>query len=229
MQEIPITKITIPYKSVQNAITAEQFRGAFIDYIRTHFSQQQQEKLPMHLAYNKDRNGKQLNRYSVIQYKTYSNKLEIVAIGESQKISALWLTMVCSKQNFTINGKQITLEIPVKNTFYWYPAITQKQYLFKIQNWKPFNAKTIGNKNDFDKIIWGNIHRMLTDLNIQFSKKTIIHILENKQRPKTVKAFGIKWISFDIIFSTNINLPQYIGIGHIVSLGSGKIIKTTIL
>lgn len=228
MNQISITKLTFTYQSEQKNITAQQFRGAFIDYIRTNFSKKLQEELPMHLAFNKDKNGNQLNRYSLMQYKIYSNKLEIIAIADSRKISDQWLSMVLKNNDFTINGKPIALADPKNDTHTWFPQL-EKTKLYKIQSWKPFDTKTIGDESKFDKIIWGNIHRMLSDLEVKFSEKVKIDILETKKTAKSTKAFGVNWINYDIIISTNINLPQHIGIGHIVSLGSGKITKVKLM
>lgn len=224
MKPISICKTTVYYKSNQKYINSQQFRGAFIDYIRTHFTKKQQEKLPMHLAYNKDKTGNNLNRYSLMQYKVYPNKLEVIAIGKSEKIVDLWLKKVLKENDFSINGKSINISKPEKTIQFWYPELQAPQ-LYKIQAWCPFNTQTIGDETQFDKIIWGNIHRMLTELKIKFNQKVSIIILEKKKRKQTSKGYDVAWLSYDILFSTNINLPQHIGIGHIVSLGAGKITK----
>ena len=224
MKPISICRTTLNYKTNQRYISSQQFRGAFIDYIRTHFTQKQQEKLPMHLAFNKDKNGKQLTRYSQIQYKIDTNQLEIIAIGKSEKIVDLWLKKVLKNNDFSINGKVLSITKPEKNNHFWYPEL-QEPKLYKIQNWCPFNSQSVGDETQFDKIIWGNMHRMLSDLNIKFSQKVTISILEKKKRKQPYKGYDVAWISYDILFSTNINLPQHLGIGHIVSLGAGKITK----
>jgi hypothetical protein len=223
-----ITKLTITYKSEHKNITSEQFRGAFIDYIRNNFSVEEQTNLPMRYAYNKDENGKQLTGYSLMQYATSKNKLEIVAIGHTSSIIELWLQYILQKDNFTINNKPANLSNPLRTTFYW-QAKLGKINLYQLQSWVPFNSDNLGKETLFDKIIWGNIHRMLTDLNIKFDEKVIVNIHEYKRHKKTKPGYKIDWITYDLVFSTNINLPQHIGLGHIVSLGAGKIKKIKVL
>ena len=228
MRQIAITKTTLTYKSEHQLITAEQFRGAFIDYIRKSFTKSLQKTLPMHLASNKDERGDKSTGYSKIQYNTYKNRLEIVCVAEAEKVVNAWLELVLDKNDFTINGKEASLHNPKKQTYYWYPKLDKHQ-LYKIQAWKPFGTNNIGNESSFDKIIWGNVHRLLSDLNIEFNEKVHIHIHEYKRHDKTINAYDVNWISYDIIFSTNINLPQHIGLGRVISLGSGKIKKIEIL
>lgn len=222
------TRLTLTYQAKHKAITAQQFRGAFIDYIRHKFTDKEQKALPMRYAYNKDEYGKQLNGYTLIQYNTYADKLEILAIGNTEKILDLWLNKVLKNNDFTINGKEISLSKPEKTTLYWYPELGKHQ-LYRINNWIPFDSKSLGDETRFDKIIWGNIHRMLTDLEIKFKDKVHINIHEYKRKEKPTKGFDVNWITYNLVFSTNINLPEHIGIGHIVSLGKGKITKISML
>lgn len=225
---IPIIIITLHYKSEHQLITPEQFRGAFLDYIRKEFSKELQKSLPMYLASNKDEQGDKSTGYSQMQYNTYNNKLEIVCVAEAEKVVNAWLERVLDKNDFTINGKPASIENPKKQTYYWYPKLDKHQ-LYKIQAWKPFGTNNIGNESSFDKIIWGNVHRLLSDLKIEFKEKVHLHIHEYKRCHKTANAYDINWITYDIIFSSNINLPQHIGLGRVISLGSGKIKKIEIL
>jgi len=225
---ININQFKIEIVTRQNAITSEQFRGAFISYIREQFTPDEQNKLPMDLAFNKDKNAKLLNRYAFMQYATRKNTLEIVSIKNSDKIVELWLEKVLKNQNFSINGKSVKLTDIQRKTNYWQPQLSKPQ-LYKIENWIPFRSDNLGDETKFDRIIWGNIHRLLTDLEIEFDEKPFIHILEYKRNKRMIKGYDIKWISYQLILSTNINLPENLGIGHIVSLGNGKIKKLKLL
>ena len=228
MTPTPITQLTLTYTGTQNRITAQQFRGAFIDYMLKKFTQEEQKKLPMRFASNKDEQGDKTTGYSHIQYHTYGNNLEIIALGEAEKVVNAWLESVLDKNDFTINGKPAGLENPKKQTHYWYPTLGKHQ-LYKIQAWVPFGKDNIGDEALFDKIIWGNVQRMLTDLKIKFKEKTHIHIHEYQRNEKTTKGYDVNWITYNVVFSTNINLPQQIGLGRVISLGAGKINKISVL
>ena len=228
MTPTPITQLTLTYTGTQKRITAEQFRGAFIDYLRKEFSKEVQKNLPMHFASNKDEEGAKTTGYTQMQYRTYANNLEIIAIGEAEKVVNAWLESVLDKNNFTINGKPAGLENPRKQTYFWYPKLGKHQ-LYKIQTWVPFGKDNVGDESLFDKIIWGNVQRMLTDLKIEFQEKIHLHIHEYQRNKKTTKGYDVNWITYNVIFSTNINLPQHIGLGRIISLGAGKIRKISVL
>ncbi|MCD4793392.1 MAG: CRISPR-associated endonuclease Cas6 [Bacteroidales bacterium] len=228
MTQIPITKITLTYKGEQKHITPEQFRGAFLDYIHKKIPKTQYKTLPVFLASNKDEEGNKSTRYAQMQYNTCKDKLEIISLSEAEKVVNIWLEHVLDKNDFSINGKKVDLSNPKKQTYFWYPELGKHQ-LYKIQKWKPFGRENIGKESSFDKLIWGNIHRLLGDMKIEFKEKVHIHIHEYKRRNETTKAYDVNWISYDIIFSTNINLPQQIGLGRVISLGSGKIRKINIL
>lgn len=228
MKQIPITKIALTYKAEQKKITPEQFRGAFLDYLRKKIPENELKEIPFHLASNKDPDGNKSTRYAQMQYNTFGNKLEIIALSEAEKIINIWAENVLTKNDFSINGKEVEISKPQKQTLFWYPELGKHQ-LYKIKNWKPFGKENIGKESNFDKLIWGHIHRLLTDMKIEFNEKVHIHIHEYKRKEKTTKAYNVNWINYDIIFSTNINLPEQIGLGRIISLGSGKIKKIKLL
>ncbi len=227
---IQITKLTITYQSEHKLLTAEQFRGAFSDYIRANFTKAQQDSLPMSLAYNKDKKGNALTQYSLMQYKSYTNKFEIIALAEGEQILNAWLDLVLKQNNFEVNGKKVTLSNPIKTTRYWKPSL-EKHQLYKITNWLPFGKDNLGKEVLFDKIIWGNIMRLIGDLKIEFKtdRKICVHILEYKRKETKQKGYDVQWLAYDVIFSTNINLPEHIGLGRIISLGNGKVTKVKLL
>jgi len=235
MNPTPITTLSLTYKGEQKQITAEQFRGAVLDYMLKNFSKKQRETLPMRFASNKDAEGNKTTGYSQIQYNTNKNNLEILAIGEAEKVVEAWMQSVLKNDDFTINGKPAGLENPKKQTQYWYPKLGKHQ-LYKIRAWVPFGKDNVGKETKFDGIIWGNIQRLLTDLKIAFidkktnkPEKVHVHIHEYQRREKTTKSYNVNWITYDVIFSTNINLPQQIGLGRVISLGAGKIKKISLM
>lgn len=223
MKYIPITKLSLSYKAELSKINAEQFRGAFLDYLL-----KKMPELPIEFAANKDKEGKKNTGYSLVQFRTFINKLEIVSLANAAELTDKWMDRVLEKNDFTINGKPAGLENPQKQTYFWYPKLGKHQ-LYKIQTWVPFGKDNIGDESLFDKIIWGNIQRMLSDLNIVFHEKIHIHIHEYQRNKKTTKGYDVNWITYTIVFSTNINLPQHIGLGRIISLGAGKIQKISVL
>ena len=222
---IPITQIKIQYSGEQKAITAPQLKGAFNAYVEAHLKESlEKKKVPLDICYNRDEQGKPIQRYPLVQFSAYDNTFEIVGIGKGDVVVGQWLKCVLKENDFTINGKEAALLYPEKTTQYWYPQLMLQQRIFALKGWKPFDTETLGDKSRLDGIIWGNIHRMLSDLGIRFAGKVNIQ-LQNYIKKELTKGYRIDWITYDAVFSTNINLPQHIGIGHEPSIGSGKIVR----
>jgi hypothetical protein len=220
---IPITHIKFHYQSEHRAITARQFKGAFNAYVHEHLKEKmEEENIPLNIAYNRDEQGKPIQRYPLVQFNSTANNFELVGIKEGHKIVSLWLKHFLKANEFTVNGKRIKLLYPEINTQQWYPQLLPQQHTCKLKGWKPFDSETLRDEKRLDGIIWGNMHRMLGELGISFDEKVVID-LQNFKKRKSEKGYQINWLTYDAVFSTNINLPQHIGIGHEPSIGSGKI------
>jgi hypothetical protein len=224
-QPITITHVKVQYKGKQTAITAQQFKGAFNAYLEEHLTESlNKKKIPMDICYNRDERGKPIQRYPLVQFGTTANTLEVTGIGKGDIVAGLWLKRVLKENDFTINGKKLALLNPEKTTSYWYPGLLPEPQTYALKGWKPFDSETLGDEDRLNGIIWGNIHRMLGELGIKFTEK--VHIrFKTLVKNKPVKGYHIIWVTYDAVFSTNINLPDHLGIGHEPSIGSGKIRK----
>jgi hypothetical protein len=221
---IPITRIKLHYKSEHRAITSRQFKGAFNAYVKTHLKEKlDKENIPLNLGYNRDDLGKPMQRYPLVQFYSNEHIFEVVGIGIGHTIVSLWLKRILKVNEFKVNGRDIHLLYPEITTQQWYPQILPQHQKYKLKGWKPFDTETLGDESRLDGIIWGNIHRMLSELGVKFEEKVVIQLQDLKKR-KSEKGYQINWLTYDAVFSTNINLPQHIGIGHEPSLGSGKIL-----
>jgi hypothetical protein len=210
---------------VQNTITAHQLKGAFNACVATHLKENlEKKKIPLNIAYNRNEEGKPIQRYPLVQFNSNKTTFEIVGIGKGDIIVNLWLNRILKENDFKINGKKVALLHPEKTTQYWYPQLLPQQRTYQLKGWKPFDTETLGDESRMDGIIWGNIHRMLSELGIKFTEKVNIR-LQKLIKQKLSKGYHIDWITYDAVFNTNINLPQHIGIGHEPSIGSGKILK----
>ena len=224
---IPITQIKIQYVGEQKEITAAQLKGAFSAYVVQHLKESLEKKrITPDIIYNRDAAGKPIQRYPLVQFGTLDNTFEIVGIGKGDVITTQWLKRVLKETDFTINGKEVDLLYPEKTTQFWYPGLLPQPRLYRITEWKPFDAETLGNEFRLNGILWGNLHRIFDDLGIRFNEKVNIRLQKITKR-KPAKGYKIEWINYDAVFSTNVNLPQHIGIGHEPSIGSGKIEKLT--
>ncbi len=235
MQPVPVTQITIQYQADFTHLKPQDFKKGFTASFTQEMKKTLSKKnIPFDLAFNSKENPSQnqknqkLNRYAKVQYQSKKNQFIITGIQKGASLIEIWFNYFLANNNLTFNNQKINIISIDKNTHYWYPKLQKTPQIYTIKNWKPFNSKTLANETKFDKIIWGNIHRMLTDVEVHFEQKVNIHIL-NYKRKKMTSGYKINWITYDLVISTNINLPQHIGIGHEVSLGSGKIIKKRLI
>jgi hypothetical protein len=220
---ILISCVRFEYLSEQKEITSRQLKGAFNAYVKTHLKEELDiNNIPLNLGYNRDDLGKPMQRYPLLQFYRNDRIVEVIGIDKGDTIVNLWLKRILKANDFTVNGKPTNLLYPEITTQQWYPQLSPHQRTYKLKGWKPFDSETLGNEKRLDGIIWGNIHRMLSDLGVKFDEKVVI-LLQNYKKQKSEKGYQINWLTYDAIFSTNINLPQHIGIGHEPSLGSGKI------
>jgi len=172
-------------------------------------------------------------RYPLIQYQLKQGKASITAIGEGVAALKLWL----QNNNQAINwaGKKVQLSL------LGYPTeqqvtvgITDKQTTYRLYKWIALNQqqyKQYVQAADFivkTKILQQCLQNHLVALSFTLlpqntqNTQTIESTLIDLTGQKIVNVYGNKLLAFDVVFSNNLKLPNFIGIGKAVSLGFGK-------
>lgn len=108
--------------------------------------------------------------------------------------------------------------------------VWQSEFNFRIRRWIPLNSenyhkyseiKTLSDKINFlESILKGNLLSLCKGLDLFISeelKAEITHLSE----PFLVKNKGVKLMAFDVEFSSNLSIPNFIGIGKNASIGYG--------
>jgi len=170
-------------------------------------------------------------KYPLIQYKRINHHASIVCIQEGiDEIYRLF-----NQPDWKIRiGKQekelkiIKLKIEKYNLQVW-----EKLFTFKIFNWLALNEKNYQQFRNLEtdaqrlemleKILTGNILSFAKGIGWFLTDKLTVKI-QKIERQKLTIFKGNKLTAFDLIFSTNVYLPPYIGLGKAVSHGYGKII-----
>jgi hypothetical protein len=171
-----------------------------------------------------------LYKYPLIQYKTINHHPSIVCIeyGVDEihkffenknwdiKISGRWLNMKIDR----LNMNQFTLQIWNRHWDYsirnWI-ALNQSNYM------KYLKIESLAEKLIFlENILRANILSFAKGIQWTVDKTVEVRIKEIMYaHPVTLK--GSKVLGFGIRFSTNVFIPNYIGLGKSVSLGFGMV------
>jgi hypothetical protein len=167
--------------------------------------------------------------YPLIQYKQIDGRLLVLGIEECFQI----VFNKIPKLDYITNksGKKIKINsIELKTQKFCIRQIDTKTYVFQnpwialnSNNFKKFVSSSLPKKRlFFENILIGNILSMLKglDIFIDFRLSLIIKDIV----PIPIFLNNTSFLAFKSTFSTNILLPEYIGLGKSVSKGFGTLI-----
>lgn len=184
------------------------------------------------LFHNHIEEGKLRYSYPLIQYKTIGGKGCLICIDEgTEEIHAL-----LGQRNFDIllGERQVTLSIDNLTANNFTLNVWERRFNYSIHKWLALNEEnyrkynsieSIGDKVKFlEQILIGNILSFAKGIDYILEKKIELSITD--QPIEFIATYkGVKLAAFNLKFSTNISLPDHIGLGKGVSSGYG-IIKT---
>lgn len=214
--------INILYIHFKNEIGFNEIpllRGALIKSFET------DENLLLHNHIGEDFRYK----YPLVQYKRKDGKALVVCIGNG--IGLLGQYFLQNNLTLSLKTRDIRLEVeslvPVNNNVELYPN-KREEYL--LNNWLPFNQDNYQKYNRIEglvdkykfleNILIGNILSFSKDMGVFFEGKVECQITNIDSPCQTIYK-KTKMLSFNVQFTVNVNLPDYIGIGKGVSLGYG--------
>ena len=171
--------------------------------------------------------------YPLIQYKSIDGKAALVCINEG--IDSVMKLM--SKDELTVRiGKKSPQQLSVRHIVPLPAPITIDSRFIKydIQRWIPFNSdnystyKAIECLSDrilfLEKLLTANILSLLKGIGIHLNQNIECRLLTISKRDYT-EMKGIKVMTLDASFQTQVSLPDNIGLGKHVSLGFGNITR----
>lgn len=170
--------------------------------------------------------------YPLIQYKSINGKAFIICINDSIKSTGnLFMEY---QQQLKIGNRE--LMFPIKNINITDLAVGQSEnpIEYSIAYWLPFNQDNYNKFKDLkklseqccflEKILVGNI--------ISFAKGAGIYLdfkidcaIQSIEKTNIAKFKDVKMTAYDLRFTCNVSLPNYIGLGKGVSHGFGTIRK----
>lgn len=204
-------------------------RGAVADAVSKAIGRDNKEGIMFHnhVPEKKYRQG-----YPLIQYKRVKNQPTIIFLEDAVDVAHHFFAN--APTNLLINNHLISTKIAELVLKQPILQVWDNYFTYKIYDYGAIREK---NKIEFDKL--DNLkdkitflERMLVShivafaLNIGWAineqKKvevSIVDILKQRQIPYK----DINWDAFDLVFKTNVSLPNFIGLGNHVSIGWGTI------
>lgn len=171
-------------------------------------------------------------KYPKIQYKRIKNSAAIVCLNEGADTIGQFLSTTSAP--LKIGERKELMTVKSINASQCLIQVWNSNFSYHLRKWLPFNQDNykiynnlsgIVDKAKFlEKILIGNILSFAKGVDVTLEKEVVCTI-ESCEEPVLLKYKGVKMMSFDLVFRTNVSLPDFIGIGKGVSLGFGTVTK----
>ena len=170
--------------------------------------------------------------YPMIQCKRINGRAAIICIGEgTERIGGYFAS---ANEPFLVDGKEVTKEVETVKAENNIVQAWDSEFVFSIRKYLPLSNEfyteyqnineTIQRRELIAKILKANILLFAQSIGIHFDREVICQVTDWEEKAM-VKYKNHTFASFDLIFKTNISLPNYIGLGIGVSHGYGTVVK----
>lgn len=170
--------------------------------------------------------------YPLIQYKRIHKKAAIVCL--EQGADDIGQLFAVDSPNIKLGDRDMALEIESLKSEKTLVQIWKTTFNYHIRDWLPLNSKNYAEYRSFEtltdkiilleRILLGNLLSFLKGVGIRIDGELCAKITQLDQ-PRIVRYKGISLMAFNVNFSTNLSLPNYIGIGKDASTGFGIVTK----
>ena len=171
-------------------------------------------------------------KYPLIQYKRIRGKAAVFCIGEGVETMGQFLSL----QDFmlSIGDRTVRLEIEAVFPKRSLVQIWDSTFKYKVREWLPLNSENYQQYLKLDectariefleRMLTGNLLSFAKGMGIMLEKELVCKIL-SLEEPQLIQVKGVKMMSFDVEFKSNLSLPNYMGIGKHASFGFGTVVR----
>ncbi|EIM74526.1 hypothetical protein A3SI_16080 [Nitritalea halalkaliphila LW7] len=220
MPQLLLTTIRFPEISLE-ARDAHKLRGYFGEYFREHSP----------LLHNHYEDGSSRYRYPLVQYKVIDTIPTLLGIKEgADLLSGLFLKISeldIAGRIFPVYSKNITQQqhqVGIADDLFNYKFINHWMAL-NAENYKKYlQADEPGKNQLLDQMLRNNLLSFFKGVNIWLEGKIMA---KGRFITKTSKFKDQKMIVFSGEFTSNVHIPDLVGIGKSVARGFGVIKKTS--
>ena len=219
-QQMNIKTLTVRFDGEIRNWEIPLFRGAVIDAANNSL-----------LFHNHEGEGYRYS-YPLIQYKLIGNNPSIVCIDKG--VESIGVLFENGDFSFRIGENIRRMDIISVKANKINIQLWNSSFNYRINKWLPLNPKNYELFNStnslaerillLEKVLKGNILSFLKGLGIFLEQQLECHIT-NLSQPFVLKYKGVGMMSFNISFTTNLSLPDYIGLGKNAALGYGTVFK----
>jgi hypothetical protein len=165
--------------------------------------------------------------YPLIQYKRLNGKASIICVEEGTENIGNFFSNIRDNQ-------ELSLELDTVNAYKILVQTWNSTFTYSIRKWYPFNKINYGEFRQIDdrKAKIAFLEELLIDNILSFAKGTGIRFEQelncsiiDMEIKEAIKHNSVNIASFDLLFKTNVSLPNYIGLGKGVSRGFGTIVQ----
>ncbi len=170
--------------------------------------------------------------YPLIQYKRIRKKAAILCIGEG--VETIGKLLNAQDYEISLGNRSLRLDIenisPKRNIVQTWDST----FHYYLTNWLALNSTNyqeymaMDNLSDridlLERILVGNLLSFAKGVGIEIEQQIICKLISFEE-PRLVKVKGVKVMSFNCEFTTNMSLPDYMGIGKHASIGYGTVVK----
>lgn len=172
--------------------------------------------------------------YPLIQYKSINGRPTLLSLesGVEESIGLLQINDL----SLNINGRTICSEMRSISYDYFVCDFSESLISYAISNWFALNesnySKYIDLSNEADRfsflesILVGNIITLAKGLHWNLMHRVQVSLIR-MYRERTFKFKNLRMLGFDLMFKTNVILPNHIGLGKSVARGFGVIQRLT--
>lgn len=172
--------------------------------------------------------------YPLIQYKRIAKRASIVCLEEGTDVIGQFFSSgdFC----FRLGNREVKMEISTIKAYQVLVQLWNSSFTYYLHRWLPFNGTNYQEYQALEGIVEqcaflekkliGNILSFAKGMGIHFEKEVTCKIIE-KEDPYIVVYKGVKMMAFNLVFKTNVSIPDYIGLGKGVSIGNGVLVRET--
>lgn len=169
-------------------------------------------------------------KYPLIQYKRIAGNAAVLFIGEGTDKSINLLKRDSIEAQ--IGKRRVMLEVERVEATQSVVQLWNDEQTYSIRKYLSLNQQNydeyqrmeglVDRYRMLEKVLVGNILSFAKGINLHFDERVTVNILHVSD-PREYHFKDVKMMGFDLIFKSNVSLPDYIGLGKGVSIGFGMV------
>ena len=166
----------------------------------------------------------------MVQYKRINQCAAIVAIDSGA--DALGQFLSSGVTHLQIGEREDDFKVVDVKASNCLVQVWDGEFEYHLRKWLPFNSenykeyKSLEDPSDkvqfMERILVGNILSFAKGVGVSL-ESNVTCTIKSMDNQQLIKYKGVKMMSFDIVFKTNVTIPDFVGIGKGVSLGFGMV------